>query len=84
MLLLLLSIVLFLENFLWRYPFSLAMTSLFAKQRMQETTVPWVEVDRAEMTAWTFSQAESGSGLTGSSSKWRPNTGVSISTARLA
>ena len=60
-LLLLLSIVLFLENFLWRYPFSLAMTSLFAKQRMQETTVPWVEVDRAEMTAWTFSQAESGS-----------------------
>ena len=60
------------------------MTSLFAKQRMQETTSPWVEVDRAEMTAWTFSQAESGYGLTGSSSKWRPNTGVSISTARLA
>ena len=60
------------------------MASLFVKQRMQETTRPWVEEDRADMTAWTFSQAESGSGLTASSSKWRPNTGASISKARLA
>ena len=72
-----------LENFRLRYPFNLAMTSLFTKQRMKETTSPWLEVDRAEMTAWTFSQAESGSGMTGSSRKWRPNTGASTSTARL-